>query len=295
MNEPVSVIVPHYNDLDRLDACLSLLLQQTFPRERVEIVVADNGSACGGAAVEARIAGRARLTICLEQGAGPARNAGVAAAHHKLLAFTDSDCLPEPGWLAAGMTALENPAEPCDLVGGRVTVAVREPGRRSGAEALEQVFSFNNRNYVLKHDFTVTANLFTRRDVFEAVGGFRTNVAEDIDWCWRAVAAGYRLAYAGDAVVAHPARVDWAELMRKSRRVESEAYALALERPGGRLRWLARACALPASIIVHAPLLVMSPALANPGERIRGLATLVRLRLWRFSNAFRLGLGRQTR
>ena len=47
----VSVIVPHYNDLEALDRCLSGLTAQTFPAEQVEIIVADNMSEVGLEAV----------------------------------------------------------------------------------------------------------------------------------------------------------------------------------------------------------------------------------------------------
>ena len=40
----VSVIVPHLDDYDNLDACLGLLQAQTFPGDRTEIIVVDNGS-----------------------------------------------------------------------------------------------------------------------------------------------------------------------------------------------------------------------------------------------------------
>lgn len=165
---------------------------------------------------------------------------------------------------------------------------VRKPGERSGAEAFEQVFAFDNRHYVEKLGFTVTANLFTRREVFTSVGGFRMHVSEDLEWCRRAVDGGYRIAFEPKAVVAHPARSDWPELLRKWQRLQQESYALALENPGGRMRWLTRAWALPASIPVHAIRILMTDELSNGAERWRALVTLVRLRLWRFADAHRL-------
>ncbi|KQT31437.1 hypothetical protein ASG29_15595 [Sphingomonas sp. Leaf412] len=281
------MVVPHYDDLDRLDLCLASLERQTLARDRFDIVVADNASPCGEAAVRARIAGRATLVVCAQRGAGPARNAGVAASTEPLLAFIDSDCVADPAWLANGLAALEG----ADLIGGRVDVSVRAPGNRSGAEAFEQVFAFDNRHYVQKLGFSVTANLFTRRDVFVAVGGFRTEVAEDLDWCRRAVALGYRIAYAADAAVSHPARADWEELRRKWDRLQREAHATMRERPGGALRWLGRSLGLLPSIVAHAPRVMRSPMLDNRGERARGLAMLVRLRWWRFVDAQRRLLG----
>ena len=145
-DELISVIVPHYNDLDHLDDCLASLERQTMPRERYELIVADNASPCGIAAVEARAAGRARVVLCIEKGAGPARNAGIAVARHPILAFTDSDCVAEPQWLEAGVAALDR----ADIVGGRVKVSVREAGRRNASEAFETVFAFDNRRYIEK-------------------------------------------------------------------------------------------------------------------------------------------------
>ena len=43
----VSVIVPHLDDYDNLDACLTLLGEQSFPSDRTEIIIADNGSSRG--------------------------------------------------------------------------------------------------------------------------------------------------------------------------------------------------------------------------------------------------------
>lgn len=291
MTPPVSVIVPHYNDLGRLDALLATLASQTYPADQIEIIVVDNDSPCGIDAVTTALAGRAKVITCQTRGAGPARNAGVLAASHALLAFIDSDCLAHPDWLTNGIATLqETHGGGVDLVGGRMEVAVRQPGQRSGAEAFEQVFAFDNRSYVMKQNFSVTANLFTRRQVFDRIGGFRTEVSEDLEWCQRAGRAGFKLIYADNAIVAHPARTNWDELAKKWRRLQSESFALTLERPGGRWRWLARAWLLPPSIIAHAPTILLAPSLDNSGERWRALLTLAQLRLWRFLDAHRLAL-----
>lgn len=282
----VSVVIPHYNDLKRLDLCLDALSRQSLPAEQFEIIVADNGSPAGEAAVADAIAGRARLVTALEKGAGPARNAGVAASRTPLLAFTDSDCVPEPGWLAAGIAMLDQ----ADLVGGRMTVATGTDAPLSGAEAFESVFAFDNRNYVEKKGFTVTANLFCSRAVFDKVGPFRVRVAEDMEWCQRAGNMGLRLAYAEAAVVAHPARRDWAELKRKWKRTNAERFDLAASRPLGRLRWLGQSLLMPASILVHAPRIITSPALSGIQPRLSALGTLARLRLWRSIDSIALML-----
>jgi len=277
-------VVPHYQDLDGLAHCLARLERQTFPGGDFEIVVADNASPAGEAAVAAVVAGRARLVVCAEQGAGPARNAGVAASSGEILAFTDSDCLPEPGWLEGGVAALER----SDFVGGRMQVSVADPAHMAPTEAFESVFAFDNEKYVRRMGFTVTANLFCGRKVFDAVGGFRVGVSEDKDWSHRARDAGYRIGYAADAVVGHPARRTWVELQRKWRRLNQESFALALDRPRGRPLWFLRLLALPPSAVAHTPRVLTSSALRSWKPRVQALGVLYRLRFWRFADGLRL-------
>lgn len=280
----ISVIVPHYQDLDRLGTCLAALARQSIGSERFEVVVADNRSPAGLAAVERAVGGRARVVEAPEPGAGPARNAGVAASHGALLAFTDCDCVPEAGWLAAGIARLAS----ADIVGGRVTVSVEDEARMTGAEAFERVFAFDNRAYVERQSFTVTANLFCSRAVFEAVGPFRSGVSEDLDWCQRAARKGYTIAYEEAAAVSHPARRDWDELKRKWRRLNAERYALEVSGRAARMRWAARNLAMPISVVAHAPRVFASAMLPDLRTRLRALATLARLRLWRMADSLSL-------
>jgi len=280
----VSVIVPHYSDLARLDLCLTALERQSFPRSRFEVVVADNNSPQGREAVERVIAGRAALVVVPERGAGPARNGGVAAAKGELLAFTDSDCTPQPGWLAAGIEALDR----CDFVGGAVQVLVEEPSAPTPTEAFEVVFAFDNERYVTRMGFTITANLFCPRRLFEAVGGFRVGVSEDLEWSHRARAAGYRIGYEARAAVGHPARTTWDELVRKWRRINLETFGL--QRPGAMrtLKWTARNLLMPASAVAQTPRVIFDRRLPNWRARLGALAVLYRLRVWRLFDALRL-------
>lgn len=280
----ISIVIPHYDDLERLDCLLTMIQEQTVSPENYEVIVADNMSPCGEAAVAATIAGRGRLVTCHERGAGPTRNAGVALSTLPLLAFIDSDCQPQRGWLAAGLAALEH----ADLVGGKMKVLANQPGKRTGAEAFEQVFAFDNRSYVAKKGFSVTANLFSRREVFERIGGFRARVSEDLDWCSRATAAGYRLTYEDNAVVSHPARQTWPELKHKWQRLQRESLALSAEQAGGRARWVVRNWAALASTPLHMWKVWSSDELDNKAERLAATVTLIRLRAWRFGNAHKL-------
>ena len=283
----ISVVVPHYQDLVRLDLCLTALEAQTFDRRKFEIIVADNNSPIGAAAVEACVGGRARVVFVPHKGAGPARNGGVAVARGNILAFTDADCIPEPEWLAEGVKRLAD----FDLVGGRMTVLVDDPRSMTPEEAFERIFAFKNDVYVNRLGFTVTANLFCSRAVFDSVGNFLgAKMAEDADWCYRARAAGYKIGYAENSVVGHPARKSWRELLGKWRRVNMDNYGLAVQSPGGRSRWFLRSLLLPISAVAHTPKAMFGAGVDTFGQRLAALAVLFRLRFWRTGHSLQLML-----
>lgn len=283
----VSVVVPHYNDLEGLQACHARLEAQTWPRAGFEIIVVDNNSSCGLEAVR-RAAPSATVILEREQGAGPARNAGVAASRGQVLAFLDSDCVAEPDWITEGVAALDR----YDFIGGQVKVFARAPQRPTPVEAYEIVFNFNFRRYIETVGFTGTGNMFVFRDVFDRVGGFRNGVSEDMDWSFRARSLGFRLGYAERAVVGHPARRDWGELERRWSRMLSEHRETARARRFGGWVFAAKAALMPVSILPHAVTVLASPKLAGGRARLGAVAILARLRLWRAVRMLRLATAR---
>ena len=281
----VAVIIPHYNDPDRLLRCLDSLVPQLD--DTVEVVVVDNASTLPLTAVRAAHPD-IRLVTETQKGAAQARNRGVAETQAQRLFFLDSDCVPAPDWIAVGRRA----AGRGDLVGGTVTVFDETPAPRSGAEAFETVFAFDNRGYIADKGFSVTANLLTTRTVFERVGGFRTGLSEDLDWCRRATAAGFSLVHEDTLRVAHPTRQDWTALARKWRRLTDEGWGLQGRGAGARARWTLRALAMPASAVLHAPRVLRHSDLSAQ-EKGRALVTLARLRLQRMGWMLRQAMTRR--
>jgi GT2 family glycosyltransferase len=279
----ISVIIPHYRDVENLKVCLQALQTQSIARASFEIIVADNGSPGAGAVQAAAGAADARLVIAKDRGAGPARNAGAGAALGEILAFIDSDCVPQPQWLAEGMKALSR----FDFVGGKVNVLIADPQRMTAIEAFEKVFAFDNEAYVTKKGFTGSGNLFCPRALFETVGGFRAAVSEDVEWSHRATGHGFRLGYAPDAAVGHPARRTWPELAAKWRRLTLEAYLLASEKRGGKLRWFLRSLLFPASALAHIPRVLRHPSL-NMDRKLAAIRVLLAIRCWRFWESLKL-------
>jgi glycosyltransferase involved in cell wall biosynthesis len=272
----VSVIIPHFNDLSNLRVCYSRIMEQNWPADRLELIVADNNSSYGLDAVR-EVAPRAVVVPAPVQGAGPARNVGIAASHGDVVALIDSDCVADPEWVAEGVKALKE----FDFVGGRVLTTALSPDQPNAIEAYEKVFNFNFRRYIEKVGFTGTGNMFVRRDVFNRVGEFRVVVSEDMEWSFRARSMGYRLGYARSAIVSHPARRSWQELRRRWIRILDEHYAFAKERAHGRVLFAVKALLMPASVVPHAIKVLLSPQLPSFLTRLGAIAVLTRLRLWR--------------
>src|ERR1700727_2164485 len=274
----VSVIMPHLNDYENLDACLELLQAQSFPGDRTEIIVADNGSSLGFDAVRRVVGSRGRVIEVAERGAGPARNAAVRASRGEAIAFIDSDCRPDKRWLKEGLAELGH----ADLVGGRVDVLVEDPRRMTAAEAFESVFAFRNERYVKDLNFTVTASMFVWRSVFDAVGGFQNGVPEDKDWCERAGRQGYRIRFAPKSIVGHPARRTMPELKRKWRRLTLERCEGARRNGAGPVSILLRELVALLAVAAHAFAPLASKGLSGIPSRLMAIGVLAQIRAYRF-------------
>ena len=280
-----AVIIPHYNDVVRLGRCLAALMAQDVGT--TEVVVVDNGSSQD---LSALIAAYPTVRFVTEpaKGAALARNRGVAETTAPRLYFLDCDCLPAANWLATAHRI----AGQADLIGGAIDIFDETPPPRSGAQAFEAVFAFDYRRYIEEKGFSVTANLLTTRDVFTDTGPFVPGLSEDLDWCHRARAKGYRLICAEDLRVGHPSRDDWAALEKKWLRLTREGFGVNGASPLSRAKWAVKAALMPLSILAHLPKILRSPKLSGTQERIAGITTLARLRLRRAAWMLRQAAGR---
>lgn len=199
----LSVVVPTYRRPELLARCLAALLAQTLPRSRYEIIVCDDGPDADVRALLARLSvpdgsrpALRYLPVAATQGPAGARNAGWRAAHAPVIAFTDDDTVPDPGWLEAGLKAM---APAVDAVAGRVVMPVPDPPTDYERDA----------GRLGRAEF-VTANCFVRRATLERLGGFDERYSqawrEDSDLHFALLEQGCRIERAPDAVVVHPLR-----------------------------------------------------------------------------------------
>lgn len=274
----VSVIVPVAGPLAGLGACLDALECQTYPRARYEVIVVDNGAE---QSCREMIADRASVLQIQESrpGSYAARNAGLRVARGTVLAFTDADCAPATDWIEHGVRRIQASPD-CGLLAGRIEVVPRDPARPSLVELYEVVLGFPQQSYVANGRFGATANLFTRREVMDAVGPFdpRLPSSGDLDWGRRVHEAGYRLAYADEVRVSHTARGRFAELRAKARRVALGARILWADQPGTYLRSILADLRLP---LADVRMVLGHAGLRGPKARLGVIALHVSLRALR--------------
>lgn len=204
----VSVVIPAYNSAAHVERLLASLRAQTYPRDRYEVILVDDGSGDDTAARAERVmadwAGDAGRVLRKPNG-GPAsaRNAGARASTADVIAYIDADCVADADWLEQVVGALAAGADSAAGAGGPLR-NVAAPGWVSDYLDACQFYRQRTRNGVV--DYLLTANVAFRRVALAQVGGFaeRPGVwAEDADLSFRLKQQGYALLLASGGAVTH--------------------------------------------------------------------------------------------
>jgi GT2 family glycosyltransferase len=200
-----SLVVPTHRRPRILEGCLAALAQLDYPRELCEVIVVDDGGDAPLDAAVRRLGERLPATLLRQPRQGPAavRNAGAARARGGLLAFTDDDCRPRPGWL--GALAREHRRAPHAMLGGHTRNAlVANRYAATSQLIIDAGYAWHNGDREAAR-FLTSNNLALPAAEFRAVGGFDPTftTAEDRDLCDRWLAAGRAVRYLPEAVVDH--------------------------------------------------------------------------------------------
>lgn len=193
---------------ESLRRCLAALARQSEPPSEVVVVSDASPDHSRQVALSAPIE-VTFLELPERRGPAAARNAGIAATSDDVVAFTDDDCEPEPGWLEAISRAATRRG--FAGAGGRVVAAEDHLAARYAV-----------RHRVLEPPrgvpYVVTCNCAYRREALTEAGGFDARITrpggEDPELSSRVRAAGHRLAYEPWAVVRHHFRRGIADLAR---------------------------------------------------------------------------------
>lgn len=186
-----SVVIPCFNSAETIDATLASLASQTLTDW--EAICVDDGSSDGTlACLEQHARADRRIRVLRQQNAGPsrARNAGVATATGRYVAFLDADDLWLPGKLASVAAVFGARPEALGVFGrisffrsGAPTDATTSTVR-TGPTQLISVIGEN--------PVCTLSNLTVERRRFQDAGGFDEEMrfSEDLEWLIRVVAAG---------------------------------------------------------------------------------------------------------
>lgn len=191
----VTIVVPVKDRRQRMLRCMDALLAQDYPS--YDILIVDNESTDGTAEACRERARSAAIPVRVEVLAGTVgaiRNEAARLAESDLIAYTDSDCMPTAGWLAAAVAPFADPG--VGIVQGTTLPDPAVPMR--GWAATIEVRSYTER--------FESCNLLVRRDAFVAADGFDEVVGhfwEDTAAGWSMLRRGWRGAFAEDAVVHH--------------------------------------------------------------------------------------------
>jgi GT2 family glycosyltransferase len=228
MSEPrATVIVLVWNGRDFLEACLDAVLAQDYAS--FGVIVVDNGSTDGSPRLVAdrypnvallnndrNLGFAAGNNVGLQQLAGTPRDTRTDFA-----VLLNQDTVVHPGWLASmarafattkvGITGckLLYPNGTIQHAGGYLYGPRGETGhlgRQNGDKDASTPVD-GPQDGLTNVEFVTGAALAISREALEKIGpldeGFRPAYYEDVDWCYRARAAGYRVVYQPDAIVTH--------------------------------------------------------------------------------------------
>jgi GT2 family glycosyltransferase len=210
----VTVIIPTFRDWDRLQLCVQALKNQSYPQDLYDVVIVNNDP--GGEKTQIDLPDNFKLIDESKPGSYAARNAGLRIAKGDIVAFTDSDCIPDNKWIELAVARIKNGAE---RIAGHVDMFFTRE-KLTFAGAYEKAFAFNQAKNA-ENGASVTANMITLRSIFNTVGMFDDAFLSggDIEWGQRANNKGVPIMYAREVIVKHPAREALSDLLRKRRRV----------------------------------------------------------------------------
>ncbi len=238
----IAVVIPTYNRPGSCVALLHALAGQTLSPERFEVIVVDDCSTTPPVITYQPPYRLRVLRTPTNRGPGPARNRGWRAATAPLVAFTDDDCLPEPGWLEGGLNYLQANPE--------IGVAQGQTQAPDGVDVAALQGFYQWRVIPEPSPYFDACNVFYRRAALEGTGGFDEEIGwwpsfgwpgatpvawgEDSAAGWAVLEDGWQRGFAPDALVIHPVDRRGLRWHLKYGYLDRAIVALAVAHPGYR-------------------------------------------------------------
>jgi GT2 family glycosyltransferase len=222
---PATVAVTTRDRPEDLKRCLDALMK--LPDDGQEYVVIDNCPATDATQqLVASYGSRMRYVREDRPGSSAARNRALREAQHEIVAFSDDDAVPDPGWLRALLRNFSDPLVLC-VTGLTMPLELETEAQKwfelyspHGRGFSRVVFDFTKHSVLNVAPIGVSANMALRRSVMEHIGlfdealgpGTPTRAGEDYELFSRILSAGYRIIYDPAALSWHRHRRTWQEL-----------------------------------------------------------------------------------
>ncbi len=214
----ISIIIPTYNSRSSLEKLLGSLCRQTYPMDKSEVIVVDDGSLDNTSEMVKREIDKAPFVLkyFFQENKGPAaaRNLGIKNSKGDVVVFTDSDCIVSEKWLAELVKGYDD--EQVAATGGSIlALPVNSLVSRYCA-----YIGMNGRPEIKNGivSYVITGNASFRKDILVLIRGFDERFyfpgGEDPDICRRIITKGYNLIYNPDAIVFNPHKKNIKELMK---------------------------------------------------------------------------------
>jgi len=225
-NYLVSIVVPVYNEEDKICQCISSLLDQTYRREGYEVIIVDNGSSDR----TRRRAMKYPVEVVSEtetQSSYAARNCGIIESSGSIIAFTDADCRASYKWLEKGVGTIKRNKK-IGAVAGRID---NGEGKTITQRYLNRI-NWLSQKATINHKYLPypqTANAIYKKDVFDKVGLFEEKWISggDADMSWRMQSeTEYKIVYEEEAVIEHNHRESIKSLWGQAKKWGTGKYVL---------------------------------------------------------------------
>jgi glycosyltransferase involved in cell wall biosynthesis len=257
----ISIIIPAHKRTHLLQHTLNSITNQTLKQNQYEVIIGNDG---GDPAVKQTCNqyNVSCITIAPQQGSYVARNTALSHARGELFAFIDSDILVSPDWLEKGRREIKK----YDYIGGPIVVENQESwhadlhsedclnkpqntcrcgrvpqranmhveGKKDILTMPSNLFHMYEHHtaykvsaYLNQFHFLLTGNLFVKRSVIEAIGGFdrRLQSSGDFEFGDRVWRAGYTQQYMPKLEVIHPPTT-YLTMLRKQQRLAKGSVSL---------------------------------------------------------------------
>jgi len=200
----VSVVIPTFNRKNFLEKLIQSLLEQSYPKENYEIIVADDGSTDG---TEDLIRQMQKKTALLKyyrhenRGPSSARNLGIEKSSGTIIGFVDSDVIADRDWIRNALPYFEDET----VMGVEGKTIVPNP---------QDMTPFTHEAENRKGNNFLSCNIFYRKTALEKAGGFDERFYDgqlkvyhrmDSDLAFTILENGGKIPFAPRVLVRHPA------------------------------------------------------------------------------------------